>query len=101
MATAGPVLSKRCIDPLVHRLGEQERSVLAVLIANRGRVVGRRELSRLAGMADLSERRCDSVLVSIRRILGPDSLITVRSRGWMLNEEAIAASEALAAGEPE
>jgi DNA-binding response OmpR family regulator len=95
MATAGPALSKRCIDPLVHPVGEQERSVLAVLIANRGRVVGRRELSRRAGLAELSERRCDSVLVSIRRILGPDSLITVRSRGWMLSEEAIAAAETL------
>lgn len=73
--------------------------MLAVLVANRGRVVGRRELSRRAGLADLSERRCDSVLVSIRRILGPDSLITVRSRGWMLSEEAIAAAEALAGGE--
>ncbi len=73
--------------------------MLAVLIANRGRVVGRRELSRRAGLADLSERRCDGVLVSVRRILGPDSLITVRSRGWMLSEEAIAAAEALAGGE--
>jgi DNA-binding response OmpR family regulator len=99
MATAGPALPQQCIDPLVHRLGEQERSVLGVLIANRGRVVGRRELARRAGLANLSERRCDSLLVAIRRVLGKESLVTVRSRGWMLNEEAIAAAEAVARGE--
>ena len=44
-------------------LGAQERAVLAVLLSNVGRVVSRRELSRQAGLAELSERRCDSILV--------------------------------------
>jgi DNA-binding response OmpR family regulator len=71
--------------------------VLAVLVANRRRVVGRRELSRAAGLAELSERRCDSVLVGVRRMLGQDSIVTVRSRGWMLAEHAIPAAEELLA----
>ncbi len=63
--------------------------MLAVLVEHHRRVVGRRELSRAAGLADLSDRRCDSVLVGVRRLLGPDSIVTVRSRGWMLAEDAL------------
>jgi len=84
----------------VYRLGEQEQSVLNVLLANRGRVISRRELARRAGLANLSERRCDSLLVAIRRALGPQSVVTVRSRGWMLSEEAIEAALALASDRP-
>jgi DNA-binding winged helix-turn-helix (wHTH) protein len=80
----------------VYRLGEQEQSVLSVLLANRGRVISRRELARRAGLANLSERRCDSLLVAIRRALGPSSVVTVRSRGWMLSDDAIDAASALA-----
>jgi DNA-binding response OmpR family regulator len=76
-------------------LGVQERAVLSVLLANIGRVVSRRELSRQAGLADLSERRCDSVLVGLRRRLGPDAIRTVRSRGWMLNEQMDATARKL------
>jgi DNA-binding winged helix-turn-helix (wHTH) protein len=83
----------------VYRFGEQEQSVLSVLLAHRGRVISRRELARRAGLAGLSERRCDSVLVSIRKVLGPLSVITVRSRGWMLHGDAVDAAAALV-GEP-
>ena len=70
-------------------LGAQERAVLKVLLAHQGRVLGRRELARQAGLGELSERRCDSVLVGIRRSLGSDAIRTVRSRGWMLTPDAV------------
>jgi DNA-binding winged helix-turn-helix (wHTH) protein len=69
--------------------------VLSVLVANHHRVVSRGELARLAGLAGLSERRCDSVLVQIRRALGPGSVTTVRGRGWRLSETALGAARAL------
>ncbi len=84
----------------MYRWGEQEQSVLSVLLANRGRVISRRELARRAGLADLSERRCDSLLVAIRRALGPNSVVTVRSRGWMLSDDAVDAASALAGDHP-
>ena len=71
--------------------------MLNVLLINRGRVISRRELARRAGLADLSERRCDSLLVAIRRALGPKSVVTVRSRGWMLSSEAVDAAAILVA----
>jgi two-component system, OmpR family, response regulator len=76
-------------------LGVQERAVLATLFAHRGKVVSRRELARQAGLAELNERRCDSILVSLRRRLGADAIITVRSRGWMLSPAAEAAAARL------
>jgi DNA-binding winged helix-turn-helix (wHTH) protein len=84
----------------VYRLGEQEQSVLSVLLDHRGRVISRRELARRAGLANLSERRCDSLLVAIRRALGPNSVVTVRSRGWMLSDDAIGLASALAGDRP-
>jgi DNA-binding response OmpR family regulator len=70
-------------------LGTQERAVLFALAERAGKVVSRRELARRVGIAELSERRCDSLLVGVRRVLGPDAIVTVRSRGWMLRPEAL------------
>lgn len=75
--------------------------MLAVLVANRRRVVGRRELSRAAGLAELSDRRCDSILVGVRRLLGPDSIVTVRSRGWMIAEDAVPTAVELLESDPD
>jgi len=73
----------------------QEHAVLRVLYEQRHRVVGRLELARASGLAGLGDRRCDSVLVGVRRALGADSIITVRSRGWRLAPEAVAAAAEL------
>jgi DNA-binding response OmpR family regulator len=78
-------------------LNQQELAVLGVLLQFSGRVVNRHELARQSGLADRSERRCDAILVSIRRVLGPDSIRTVRSRGWMLTAEATEAAKSLVA----
>lgn len=69
--------------PLEH-LTPQERAVFEVLVENSGRVLSRAELARRAGIADLSARRCDSLIVGIRRRIGHDRVRTVRRRGWML-----------------
>ena len=78
-------------------LGTQELALLRALIGCSGRVVSRRELARLAGMSALHERRCDSLLVSIRKTLGSDSIRTVRGRGWILNIDNLEQATALVA----
>lgn len=69
-------------------LGPAETAVLRVLIDRAGRVTGRHDLNRLAGLEG-SERRCDAALVSLRRLLGPGSIKTIRRRGWMLSEQSV------------
>ena len=77
------------------RLGPREKAVLAVLVEHRGRVIDRTKLRHDAGLDDLSPRRCESVLVAVRRALGPDAVVTVRRRGWRLNPEAAATAVAI------
>jgi DNA-binding winged helix-turn-helix (wHTH) protein len=64
--------------------------VLSVLVENEGRVIDRDRLRRDAGLDDLSERRCDAVLVGVRRALGPQAVVTVRRRGWRLDPQSTA-----------
>jgi DNA-binding response OmpR family regulator len=71
-------------DDLRGGLGAQEQALLDVLIEARGRVVSRRELRRRAGLVGASDRRCDVVLVGLRRALGPGVVTNVRGRGWRL-----------------
>jgi DNA-binding response OmpR family regulator len=66
-------------------LGKAEAAVLAVLTEANGRVVSRQELVRRTGLRDASPRRCDSIVVQLRRSLGEDAIRTVRRRGWALS----------------
>ena len=59
-----------------------------VLADHSGRVLSRQEIARRAGLSDLSPRRCDSIIVGIRRVIGSDRVTTVRRRGWMLLPQA-------------
>ncbi len=58
-------------------------------------MISRHELARRCGLTELHERRCDSILVHVRQALGPDSIVTVRRRGWMLHPEAMGRATAL------
>ena len=69
--------------------------MLSVLVGSAGRVVSRHELARRSGLADRSERRCDAILVQLRRRLGPQAIRTVRSRGWLLGRDALPSARAL------
>jgi len=71
------------------RLGPNELAVLQVFLESHNRVVSRTEINRRAGLAGMNERRCDSILVSLRRVLGAESIRTVRGRGWMLEIGAV------------
>ena len=66
-------------------LSPSEQSVVRILLDNRDKVIGRESLSRLAGLDAESARRVDSCLVAIRKAFGPDSIVTIRRRGWMLS----------------
>ena len=69
--------------------------MLAVLVEQQGRVIDRDRLKRDAGLDDLHDRRCESVLVGVRKALGDDAIVTVRRRGWRLSPEALALAMAL------
>lgn len=65
-------------------LTPQERAVFMALAATPGKVLSRAEIARAAGLADLNDRRCDSLIVGIRRVIGAERLVTVRRRGYLL-----------------
>lgn len=73
----------------------RERELLAYLAAHPGRVISREEFSAECGLDDLSARRCDSLIVAIRRLLPQDAIMTVRKRGWMLAPDAADAAISL------
>ena len=70
-------------------LSAQEMAVLQAFLDCQGRVISRLEIARRAGLTGLNSRRCDSILVALRRVLGPEAIRTVRSRGWMLEADAL------------
>lgn len=77
---------------------ERERDLLAYLAAHPGRVISREEFSTECGLGDLSTRRCDSLIVALRRLLPEHAITTVRKRGWMLAPDATDAAISLLGG---
>jgi DNA-binding response OmpR family regulator len=67
-------------------LSKVDRAVLDVLTARRGKVVSRATIAREAGLGHLHSRRPDASIAAIREVLGVDSVVTVRGRGWILAE---------------
>jgi DNA-binding response OmpR family regulator len=61
-----------------------ERELAMLLALSNRRVTTRRQLSQAAGLQDQSVRRCDSILVGLRRHLPDSAIRNVRSRGWLL-----------------
>lgn len=78
------------------RLSGTDLAVLHVLLDNPHRVLGRDSIHRMAGLDTQGTRRCDSSIVVLRKVLGQDSIRTVRRRGWILTDEGHAAGLRLA-----
>ncbi len=64
------------------RLSDREVALLDAFAHAGHRVMGRQELQRRIGLTRHDPRRCDSLIVQLRRALGPDAIVTVRGRGW-------------------
>lgn len=67
-------------------LTSSQVELLAMLVANRDRVVTRCELAAAAGLEQ--ERSVDVVLSSLRRLFGEPFVRNVRNRGWILEPHA-------------
>jgi hypothetical protein len=66
------------------RLDLNDRELAMLLALSNRRVTTRRQLSQAAGLQGQSVRRCDSILVGLRRHLPAGAIRNVRSRGWLL-----------------
>jgi DNA-binding winged helix-turn-helix (wHTH) protein len=42
-----------------------------------------------------SQRRCEAVLVNLRKALGDGAIVTIRRRGWMLDNSVASQAAAL------
>jgi DNA-binding response OmpR family regulator len=69
--------------------------ILDALMEQQGRVTSRDTLMRLAAVDSLASRRVDVSIVALRKVLGPESIITVRQRGWMLTTTGMKEAELL------
>jgi len=84
MSSPAPVPS-----PSLSALSEADLAVLRVLVERTGRITSREDLNKLAGLSG-SQRRCEAVLVNLRRTLGDGAIVTIRRRGWMLDNSVAA-----------
>lgn len=85
-------------DPL-NSLSAVDRRILDALLQQEGRVASRDTLMRLAAVESLTNRRVDVSIVVLRKLLGPDSILTVRQRGWMLTDAGRTAAHNLLSGQ--
>ena len=70
-------------------LSKTEIAILTAMVESPGRVLGRGSILRSAGIENVGARRCDSAIVSLRKVLGADAIVTVRRRGWMLTPDGL------------
>jgi len=86
------------VEPAAYRVhfADEELSLtstqvelLALLIANRERVLARDEIAGALGLRHA--RSVDVLLTTIRQSLGRNFVRNVRSRGWILDEASLAA----------
>ena len=79
------------LDDVRLELSEREQAMLRALSSRR--VLSRAQLARAAQLDGQSDRRCDSILVGLRRLLPPGAIRNVRARGWMLELETLDETE--------
>jgi len=68
-------------------LSPSQLEMLAILVANHGRVTSREELSKAVGLR--RGRSVDVVLCSLRKELGHEFIRNVRNRGWIVDPETL------------
>lgn len=69
-------------------LSDKDLAVLRVLFERQGKVTDRASLNKLAGLTG-TPRRCETILVTLRKALGNEAIVTIRRRGWMLSSSAL------------
>jgi DNA-binding response OmpR family regulator len=73
-------------------LSPSQLEMLAILVANHGRVTSREELSKAVGLR--RGRSVDVMLCSLRKELGHDFIRNVRNRGWIVDPEMLVSEPA-------
>lgn len=68
-------------------LTRSEFELLAVLVANRARVLSRSQLSHAVGLPP--GRSVDVLLTKLRKVIGPGFVRNVRKRGWIIVPESL------------
>jgi hypothetical protein len=75
------------LDDVRLDLSDREAAMLRALSTRK--VLSRAQLARAAQLDGQSDRRCDSILVGLRKLLPPGAIRNVRARGWMLELETV------------
>lgn len=78
-----PSSRRLVVDGNVARLGGRAFDVLMVLLSQRGRVVGKNELiERVWPRLVVEENNLHVHIAALRKLLGPDTIVTVPGRGY-------------------